>query len=532
MNRSFLKNNLDLILILAIYSLLAIFSVHFYLYKTGGDEISYINIAHAYALSKWGDAINGCWSPLYSWLLTPLLLPGFTPIYGVYASKILSLIIGFFAIISTKILLNTFEISKTVKRVTLLSLIPVILYFALMYNTPDLLAASILIIYLSIIFSPNYSNSQINSILCGFTGAMAFLSKSFVFPFFIVHFLLFNLIYYFKGWNDEKKKNIIKNMVLGLAVFFVISGLWAGTISEKYDKLTFSTSGEYNHNLVGPAYTDNPTISIKQPIYYEGLLKPPNNSSTSIWDDLSYVKMKQWSSFDSWRYLGYQFKILGENLRYAAIIIESFFIIAGILVLAIIFFIWRSKSSAKDKLSYLLITMLIYIVGYSFIMVEWRYFFFIFILLIVATFYLIDTLYKNKFIRKSVRNILLVILMFCFIFQPVYETILFSNNDNELYSLSNTLKSDYDINGNIASSSNSPDEWWNAMILSYYLNSKYYGSTKETNNTKKLQKELESNNIDYYFVWNNESVPKLSNYKKITNNKINGLIIYSRIDRS
>lgn len=528
MNLSSLKNNLDLILILTIYSLLALISVHFYLYKTGGDEIAYINIAHAYVTGSWKNAINGYWSPLYSWLLTPFLLSGFTPLYGIYASKVLSLIIGFFTIISVNLLLNIFKMSKTVKRVTLLSLIPVVLYFALMYNTPDLLVASILIVYLSIIFNPNYSSNQINGMLCGFTGAVAYLSKSFAFAFFIVHFLLFNLIHYFKALNSAKKKNILKNMVLGFAVFFVISGLWASTISEKYDKLTVSTSGEYNHNLVGPEYTDNPTISIKHPIYYESLFKPPNSSSTSIWDDLSYIKMEHWSPFDSWDHFEHQIKILGENTIYAAHIIESFFQISLLLVMIMIFFIWKSKTNEKNKLSYLLITMLIYILGYCFITVEWRYFFFIFILLVVSSFYMVDILNRNKILRKNIINVLLVALTFCFIFQPVYETISLSNNDNSLYNLSSALKSDYGIHGNIASS-NSHDKWWSTLIISYYLNSKYYGSTIEMNSTKKLQKELKNNKISYLFVWDNESIPKLSNYKEITNGKIEGLRIYSRI---
>lgn len=526
MNKSSLKNNVDLILILTTYSLLALISMHFYLYKTGGDEIAYINIAHAYVTGNWGAAINGYWSPLYSWLMAPFFLFGFTPSYGVHISKILSLIIGIFTMICVNLLLNTFKMNKNIKRVTLISLIPVVLYFALMYNTPDLLVTSILFTYLSIIFSPNYCNNPINGILCGFIGMLAYLSKSFAFVFFIAHFLLFNLIYYFKALNGEKKSKIVKNMVLGFAVFFVVSSLWAGAISEKYNELTFSTSGEYNHALVGPDYTNNPTVSIKHPIYYEGLFKPPNSISTSIWDDLSYIKMKQWNLFDSWDHFKHQVKILGENILYASNIIESFFQISLLLVLVMIFFIWKSKTDEKNKLSYILITILIYVLGYSFITVEWRYFFFVFILLVVASFYMTDILYKNKILKKSVINVLLIILTFCFIFQPVYETILFSNNDNELYNLSSTLKNDYNIHGNIASYPNSPDEWWNTMILSYYLNSKYYGSTKEKNNTKKLQEELENNEIDYYFVWNNKSIPKLPNYREITD--IDGLQIYSR----
>jgi hypothetical protein len=64
------------------------------------------------------------------------------------------------------------------------------------------------------------------------------------------------LIYYFKELKVDKRK-VLKNLFLGLAVFFVLSGLWVGTISEKYGKLTISTSGEFNQALVGPDYNVN-----------------------------------------------------------------------------------------------------------------------------------------------------------------------------------------------------------------------------------------------------------------------------------
>ncbi|MCE7697955.1 MAG: glycosyltransferase family 39 protein, partial [Methanobacterium paludis] len=229
-NKHFLNNNWDLIVVLVLYSLLTVIYFHYYQYTTGGDELSYINIAHEYAVGKWGDAINGYWSPLYSWLMTPFLLLGSTPLYAVYVSKIVSLIIGFFTIISINRLSRTFELSNVVKRALLFSLIPVISFFSLMYNTPDLLLVCVLVYYLTVIFDPEYSDKWFNGVLCGFLGALAYLTKSFAFPFFLAHFILFNLIYYFRGLNSQKKRNVLKNMVLGLFVFFVIGGLWTGTI--------------------------------------------------------------------------------------------------------------------------------------------------------------------------------------------------------------------------------------------------------------------------------------------------------------
>ena len=86
---------------------------------------------------------------------------------------------------------------------------------------------------------------------------------------------------------------------MGFLVFFVLSGLWIGTINEKYDKVTISTAENYNFALVGPNYQDNTMGNGIPPIYYIGLIKPANNDSISIWDDPSYIKMEQWSPFNS-----------------------------------------------------------------------------------------------------------------------------------------------------------------------------------------------------------------------------------------
>lgn len=523
-----LKNNWYLILILTIYSILAIISTKYY-QVISCDEISYINIAHGYAIGNFNDAINGYWSPLFSWLMTPFFLSGFTPLYGTLVSKTLSLIVGFFTVISANMLLDTLKMSKTTQRVALIALVPSVLYFALIYSTPDLLVVFFLIIYFSIIFKSNYSNSVVYGALCGLIGALAYFSKSYAFPFFLVHFILFNLIYYFKDVTGLKKKNILKNLVLGLSVFFVVSGAWAGIISDKYDKITISTSGEVNHNLVGPEYTLNPTKYINHPVYTYGLFKPPNNLSNSIWDDMSYLKMEKWSAFDSVSLFNHQITILWLNIIYTIHIIESFFLIAGLLVVTMLVFICRSKSSkiVKEKLSYLLITMFIYTIGYCLIVVEWRYLWLVFILLIIASFYLVDNLYKFKTINSKIRNILLVILMISFILQPITETIMFSHGENSYYDLSTTLKDKYGIKGNIAS-----DSWGDTLSLSYYLGTKYYGQPKNYNNSNELQNELEDNNIDYYFVRDEKNTVTLSDYKEITNGTISGLKIYSKLRRA
>ncbi|UTB33256.1 MAG: hypothetical protein NKF70_03005 [Methanobacterium sp. ERen5] len=522
---SFIKKNWDIITILIIYMSISVILFKFFQYKIAGDEISYIDIARAYAAGHWENAINGYWSPLYSWLMAPFLfIIGFKPLYGVYISRILAIIIGFFVLLSVRRLGNVFNIDGTILRLFMASLIlPVVLYVFL-YPTPDILLVLMLTLYLSLIYDESYRTKLSYGILCGVIGALAYFTKSFAFPFFLVHFVLSNVLFYYKSVNFEKKI-ILKNLLLGLTIFFVFSGLWIGTISTKYDKLTFSTAGEYNQALVGPEYKDNTFDKGISPIYSIGLIQPPNNDTTSIWGDLSYFKMNKWSPFASWKDFSYEIELIISNIIYTFNIVESFMFIAIIILIAMIFMTISSKidKKTKNKLNYILITMLIYIGGYWLIIPEWRYLWIIFILLTMSSFIIIDSLHKNHLISIHVRNIFLIFLFCSFIFQPALELSYFANQNFLDYNISKNLELNYNAHGNFAS-----DNWDGASGIAYYLNSKYFGGTKKTNNTTLIDQELVNNNIDYYFVWNNPKILLLKDYHEILNDTKNNLVIYKR----
>jgi 4-amino-4-deoxy-L-arabinose transferase-like glycosyltransferase len=524
-NLSFLKKNCDTFVILIVYLILALLFLKFFQYRILGDEISYINIAHAYAMGHWGNAVNGYWSPLYSWLMVPFLfIFGFKPLYGVYISKIISIVMGLFTILAVRRIARIFNMDRTVIRVMLVALICPLVLFALTYNTPDLLLAFLLILYLSIIYDPEYSNRLSYGLLCGFIGALAYFTKSFAFPFFLVHFMLFNIILYTKSLKIEKK-TILKNLFLGLTIFFVLSGLWIGMISTKYDKLTFSTAGEYNQALVGPEYGVNTFDDGISPIYSVGLVQPPNNDTTSIWGDITYFKMDKWSPLASYNDFKYEIELIISNIIYTFNIVESFMFLAILIVIVMVFIVRSSKIDilTRNILKYILLTMVIYMGGYCLIIPEWRYLWFIFILLTVSSFLIVDKLQSNGSISNNFRNILLILLLCSLIFQPALEISHFAKQEYIFYDLSNNLGFNYNVHGNLASNS-----WDGTLSIAYYLNSKYYGGTKKTNNTALIDQELISNNIDYYFVWNNPKVLVLKDYHEIFNSTKYGLVIYQR----
>ena len=114
---------------------------------------------------------------------------------------------------------------KLINTAILFALIPIILHFPFNVVTPNILITCILIYYFYFLLNSNYSNKGHYGFLCGLIGSLAFFSKSYALPFFISSFVLFNLIYYFQSFTKEKKRNIIKNLFLGLMVFFVLSGV-------------------------------------------------------------------------------------------------------------------------------------------------------------------------------------------------------------------------------------------------------------------------------------------------------------------
>ena len=247
-----LTSDLRLLVVLLIYSILGIILFRYYQYLISGDGINYLNIAKSYMTGNFFASIDDYWSPLISWLLIPFLLFMKTPLAGLQAFKILTLIIGFFTIIGIRQLSYRFEMDEVVRTVVLFITVPVVLYFALSVVMPDLLMVCVLVYYLTIIFNLNYPNKLSNGVLCGILGGLAYLTKSYGFAFFIASFLILNLIQYFKDSDKYRRKRIFKNFILGFVIFLMISGVWIGLISNQDKKFTIGRAGEINYDLVGP----------------------------------------------------------------------------------------------------------------------------------------------------------------------------------------------------------------------------------------------------------------------------------------
>ena len=516
LSKKHFTSNKDLIFALVIYLIIGIFILKYYQHLINPDVICYINIAEKYATGDIGNAVNGYWGPLFSWALIPFLLKDHTPLFALTAAKIVLLMTGVFTIAGLWFLSKKFPMDRTIRLFFLFSIIPIILSFIYGKITPDLLMVTALIFYLNSLFDSEYPQKYKNGVISDLTGALAYLSKAFALPFFLAHFILFNCLYYFKKYKPNKKR-VRNNLIIGLTVFLIISGVWAVTISEKYDELTFGTSSKYNFALVGPEIQEH------HPQSGFGLYKPPNDSATSSWEDPSYIKMPRWSPFESWANFNHQLKVTWNNMVRTATMLYNFSIITFIIIICAFIFLLKSADSEKKfKMASLLITIFLTLIGFWIIRIEPRYIMLIYFLIPLMAGYLLNIIKEEFKIDHKIKTIMAATVFILLVISPITSLYNTANPENTVYELSENIIENYQVQGNIATNTDRRL----SMAYAYYLDAQYYGTIPPNDN---LEANLLKNNIDFYLVWNTRENIDLDHYYEMENPSSNYPRVFKRL---
>lgn len=522
------KSVLILLIVMAVYTVLCL-TKHQYVRLTA-DSMLYFSIAEKYLAGDFQNAINGYWCPLLSWLLMPFLYFGTSDVFTI---NILNLMIGGLTFIGVWNLAGRLEVSERIRSILMICLLPIVLRFSLV-QPMDFILACILIFYLSTVFNPDYQKSVNSGLLSGILGALAYFTKAYAFPFFIVHFFIMNILHYFKSTVADNRKRVLRNAIAGFLLFSLISGAWIISISNKYGHVTFSTMRDTNFNAPGPDDMGG-GLEFGVPVFSEGFFEPPNETAFVVWEDPSYLRGKPWSAFQSTRHFKHFMRLTLKNISEGLKIFESFstFSIVIIVVYILLLFM-RSKENllSKGALLYPLFTILLFSGGYVLFHFEDRYVWLSNILLLLMGGHLLTVLFQEDLFKSAIRrNVLIIFFVISFIFIPVKYVMQVSRGgmETEMYLVSTDLKK-YGISGNIASNREmcSHDAWHKTFRLAYWLNSRYYGQAREGIDDKELASELEKFNIDYYFLWGNgSSTPQfLTRYQEVTRNEIPALRIY------
>ena len=268
------------------------------------DTLAYINIAERYAAGDWQHAINGYWSPMYSWLLCICHLTGLPLLQSCY-------VINFIAAA-----LSLYVINALARRYLthwlfygafgLYSLL-ILLHYAMSTLTPDLLAAFFCFWFLYLVTGKDFAFSNRLPWLAGIAAACAYFAKSY-------NFLPLNLA--LTTWllaalikkNAAGTKQLFP-VIKTYGIFLFLSLLWIGALSIHENKLTFSTAGRFNHNLVGPNYRNAFPTNTQ-------LLAPPFDNAYSIHTNpANLLNDYDWSPFNDTRSFQHQLLLIKEAIR-------------------------------------------------------------------------------------------------------------------------------------------------------------------------------------------------------------------------
>lgn len=352
-------------------------------YELNPDGISYFSIAEKYASGDWQNAINGLWSPMLSWLLAPFAALGL-PLPLTF--KCLNLLIGANVVMRMEKLCAHYLSDAKVQQWVMGGVAIQTSFFALCITTPDLL---------SFMWALWYFEGHVkgyfyqNPLLAGLLGAMMYFSKAYFFFFFLLHQLLLLGI-----MRTLSPMQFLQRTL----PFMLLSGLWIGCLSLKYETFTISTAARYNRQYI----FDNKTN------YWIGAFTPPPNKTAYFaWEDIVQVYPLKENQAMTWQQKGvFQVKRSTRNvlslckrlLYFHPLLIVALLIVAGRYI--------HKKSwiptNFPQKWRELLLFSVLYCLGYTYFFWEDRYLWILILLGWLAVGKQMEQYVHSRFLRLCV----------------------------------------------------------------------------------------------------------------------------------
>lgn len=451
----------------------------YYRYLLTGDGIAYITIAQHYLNGDLSAAVNGYWSPLFSWLLVPLMAVG---VEGLLAFKIVNLLLGVWAVGLVGEVLRGLNVTNQWRLTAMIATIPLVLFYAFYICTPDLLVVCMLLWYF------NLFDGKSGKFLPGIVGSVAFLAKAYCFWFFIAHFTVMTIIKLLKG----ERRAVIRNWLVSMVIFLLISGAWIGVMSSKYNEIVISYAYGYSKHSM---------LKQGEPfVFSAGLLTPPNEGSINILEDYTGLKLEKWSAFDSQEYFNFQLGMVKWSLTQA----WNYLGHHGLLIILISGLFWvyhvrKGLFSASIHTRFLSFAG-IYVGGYSLMIMQFRYLWIIEVLLLIMAVVMLTHLMKRLPLNVVQRYVVMVGVVLVFGYSPVRYLVSSANQGKALHELVEEVSGELAEKGNVASVS----AYVKSLYFCYHMQLPYYGIPAAVKHGEELTKTLQDHDIRYILVWNSE----------------------------
>lgn len=491
------------------------------------DGAGYLTVARQYLDGHTADAVNAYWSPLYSWLLVPFLGAGVDPLLS---TKLLAVLIGAGAIASVWWLMRNLAVPVEYRVIVALTLFPILFYFGMNVTTPDLLVATMLLLYAASMTRRRFGRKWWDGLLSGALGGLAYLAKAYALPVVGLHLAIVSVAWWVRSPRRKRRRVIIHSLTT-ILTFALVAGAWSAVLSQKYGYFTTGSTGKFNFAYNGPDW--------KMPMHRGTLLAVPTESGTSAWDDITVAEYPHWNPLATPRDRDKWEKNRERNENAILKLLQKF---TWLLWPIVLLGVWVSGSrldpSPRRPGAVFVALLLIFPIGYWLLHVEERFLSFLCIGLLVLGAFVAARLTAPlwAWVRVPLRIVLVLAVGWSFLSKPDYNpekgpwhmslgrwSIANRWGDGSSYrDRAAQLAGVMPARARFASIG----DWSQTLYLAYLLNARYYGEIKPDLPEPSIQADLAKHQVEFLWVWGAKNYRFLKNAPEVTGGKVPKLRIY------
>jgi hypothetical protein len=477
-----------LVVILLIYAVVVVWMIPDTRWQMNPDGISYILVARRLLAGDWRGAVNAHWSPLFSWMLVPLLASG---VEALLACKLLTYLIGAAAIASMWFLAPIFSDRSETRVLITIAFAASVLRWASALITPDLLFLTILLLYLRLLLKSENPGLE-TTIGAGLMGGLAYLAKSYGLPFFLMHFSIVHAIRWRYANTQVKRREVGRQFIAGIAAFLLIALPWIAIIGIKYRGLTVGSAGMYSWRVSGPL------VHGEHPVHTQGLLPPPDAAALSVWDDPSRLQFPPWPVRAS--SAAYLARLILHNAARVVGIIGRFSPLALPLLASVIGGLLRKRGTPDQRrvVGWALVTGGVFASGFLPLLLEERYLWILHALLLLISAAFLDWVVRQSAMSPAMARTIVVIAIVSFVVRPMLPQRATLQGLVALRQAEDIASRRVNLRGRRMASDR---RWEETLYLNYYVGARYFGTPKPQANVLEIRRELDRNRIDFFIAW-------------------------------
>ncbi|MBL7719684.1 MAG: hypothetical protein JNL72_12655 [Flavipsychrobacter sp.] len=454
------------------------------------DSIAYLTIARRYAAGDVATAINGYWSPWSCWLVALLLKSGLQPIPSAIiidtlaAAGIVALSQSFFL---------RFSLGRVVQWLMGAALTLFLCYAVYLQWFADLWMCFFLLALLRITVSERFAAWPGYWIAGGIAGGLAYYAKAYALPFVVLQTAAF-------AWmarRDADRSGRIKGLLTIAGLTLVMAFGWVLALHQKYDTWTIGTAGSLNTSWVlnGKQYWKDE---------YRYLVPPAHPGSPYLWEDpylvgkvMPYQGTAAGFARSQAMRVVYNLSKMGTDLG----ALSPFLMLAILFGLALVLSA-RIRSHFPARLELLSASMLLLPLGYTVVVSEERYLWYMVPLSMVPLALLLAKAMRQT--EPRVYKAALYLLALCYVCHPVMKLKEMYRNGLEDRQIADALQR-AGLKGGFTGNPQPGAEKERVIRLSYYMDDFHYYHPINAPSHEQLMAEMSLRKVKYYLHFAREA---------------------------